>query len=60
VSAKTGLNVEEAVAGFVLEIARERVEAVELKDLYLWFLLGLNEDFDDDLLQEAQELLVDL
>jgi hypothetical protein len=59
-SAKTGLNVEKAIASYAWEIARKQVDIIDPKDLYLHFLLELNEDFDDDLLQEALELLVDL
>ena len=32
---------------------------VEMKDIYLNFLLHLNQDFDDDLMQDAIELLED-
>jgi hypothetical protein len=60
VSAKTSRKLEKTVSEFALEIAREQSESVDLKEIYLNFLLGLNEDFDDDLLQEALELLVDL
>ena len=30
-----------------------------LRDIYLSFLLELNEDFDDDLMQDATKILVD-
>jgi hypothetical protein len=32
---------------------------IELQDAYMMFLLHLNEDFDDDLLLEAVDLLID-
>jgi len=31
-----------------------------MKDLYMNMLLFINDDFDDDLLQETMEILVDL
>jgi len=31
-----------------------------MKDLYMNMLLSINEDFDDDLLQDTMEILVDL
>ena len=58
VSAKTGENVKEVLDGFFFEVVRERVRLVEMKDEYMTMLLGLNEDFDDDLLQDAMEMLV--
>ena len=57
-SAKNGENVEEALSGFVLEILKDRVKLVEMRDVFLTMLLRLNEDFDDDLLQDAMEMLV--
>jgi hypothetical protein len=33
---------------------------MDLSNQYLQFLLHLNEDFDDDLLQDAMSLLIDL
>jgi len=36
------------------------VEVVPMKDLYMNMLLSINEDFDDDLLQDTMEILVDL
>ena len=31
-----------------------------MQDLYMNMLLSINEDFDDDLLQDTMEILVDL
>ena len=53
VSAKTGENVKDTMRGFVFEILREKVRLINMKDEFLTMLLGLNEDFDDDLLQDA-------
>jgi len=36
------------------------VEVVPMQDLYMNMLLSINEDFDDDLLQDTMEILVDL
>jgi hypothetical protein len=49
--------VEKSLCDWEREMARK--EAVNLKDIYLDFLLVLNEDFYDNLLQEVIELLVD-
>jgi hypothetical protein len=60
VSAKTGENVEPAVREFVIKILKKKVKLAHLKDIYMTMLLHLNDDFDDDLLQDAMEILVDL
>jgi hypothetical protein len=60
VSALSSKGVEEAFSRFVLEIVKDDVSLVRLKDVYMSFLLQLNEDFDDDLLLDAIDLLVDL
>jgi hypothetical protein len=60
VSAKTGQNIAEVLTFFGVEIAKKKADVVESKDIYMTFLLALNEDFDDDFLREAIELLVDL
>lgn len=39
------------------EIVLKKVWMYEKKDLYMTFLLEINEDFDDDLLMDAIELL---
>jgi hypothetical protein len=36
------------------------VKVIPVKDRYMYLLLHLNEDFDDDLLLDAIRLLVDL
>jgi hypothetical protein len=36
------------------------LEKIAWKDIYMNFMLAINEDFDDDLLQDAMGLLVDL
>jgi hypothetical protein len=60
VSAKTGKNVEETIREFIIKIIRSKVDCMSLKDTYMMMLLHINEDFDDDLLQDAMETLVDL
>jgi hypothetical protein len=42
------------------EVTLEIKEIMDLSNQYLQFLLHLNEDFDDDLLQDAMSLLIDL
>ena len=60
VSAKTGQNVHEAHMDLVNKIVqRKGINSLPLKDIYMMFLLQLNEDLDDDLLQDAMEVLVD-
>ena len=56
-SAKTGEGVREAFSELIINAIRLRV-CPPLKDIYMTFLLWLNEDFDDDLLQDAMELTV--
>ena len=60
VSAKTGENVEDAINKFLYEVLWEKAELVPLKDIFMSFLLHLNEDFDDDLLLDAMDILVSL
>ena len=58
VSAEAGTSVRRVIDAFMLEIVSEKVGgALPWKDIYMTFLLYLNEDFDDDLLQDATELL---
>jgi hypothetical protein len=57
VSHEPGENIEEALMGLIFECVKDKFE---LKDKFMSFLLHLNEDFDDDLLLDALELLVDL
>ena len=51
-SAKTGENVE-FLNDFVYEVVKERVKLISMMEIYMTMLLWLNEDFDDDLLQDA-------
>ena len=37
-----------------------KIEKLAWKDIFMTFLLAINEDLDDDLLQDAMDLLVDL
>jgi hypothetical protein len=60
VSAKTGQNVRETFRNFIRKIIESKVEVIPLKDLYMNMLLCVNEDFDDDLLQDAIQMLVDI
>ena len=55
VSAKTNDNLEKTMNEFIFEIVKEKIKV--LKDIYMNFLLFLNEDFDDDLLFDAISLL---
>ena len=56
VSAKTGKNVEAVFSELVLNIVKEEL-AFPRKDIYMTFLLHLEDNFDDDLLMDAMELL---
>ena len=58
VSAKTGDNIHETLDKFIFDVAKKYIVPVELKDIFMTFLLLLNENFDDDLLQDALEMLV--
>jgi hypothetical protein len=60
VSSATGDNLEKAVIGFVETVALRELEAIDPRDVYMGFLLALNEDFDDDLLQDVLRLLTDI
>lgn len=46
--------------GDVSEISVTTKRLMTPKEMYLHFMLHINEDFDDDLLQDAVELLTDL
>jgi len=52
--------VRKTIEDIVRLIVKNKSIEVKSIDLYMWMLLHLNEDFDDDLLQEATSLLVDL
>ena len=58
-SAKTGNKVESAISDFTLETAQDLIEVIPLKDIYMQFLLHLNEGFDDDLLMDCIGMLTD-
>ena len=58
VSAKTGDNIHETLDKFIFDVAKKYIVPVELKDIYMTFLLSFYDNFDDDLLQDALELLV--
>ena len=49
VSAKTGLNIDKAMDKF----AKDVVNSVSIKDLYMHLLFFFNEDFDDVLLHDV-------
>jgi hypothetical protein len=53
-------QVNRVIESLLLAIVLQTLEAVEMKDVFMCFLLTLSKDFDDDLLQDAMELLVDL
>ena len=57
VSAKTGQNVREVLGVWLEDMLSVHFKAAPLKDIFMTFLLSLNDNFDDDLLQEAIELL---
>ena len=59
VSAKSGLKVESALSNLIFETVIHKTKIFPVKDIYMTFLLGLNDDFDDDLLQDAIEILAD-
>ena len=42
---------------FHLNYSIRKIKIFDLKEIYLTFLLYFNEDFDDDLLQDALEVL---
>ena len=57
VSAKTGLNINKAMTKFAEETLESKAIHVPARDIYMNFLLFLNEDFDDDLLSDVIHLL---
>ena len=57
VSAKNGVNINQTLINFILKVGESKVNNFELKDIYMNFLLNIFEDFDDDLLQDAIEIL---
>ena len=59
VSAKTGDNVKSAIDDFILSIVRGQVTVLAWKDVYMIWLLFINVDFDDDLLQDIMEMVAD-
>ena len=59
VSAKTGDNVRSAIDDFILSIVKGQVTVLAWKDVYMTWLLLINVDFDDDLLQDIMEMVVD-
>ena len=58
VSAKTGNSVARALDSFIERIVKKKKRLLPWKDIYMLWLLSLNEDFDDDLLQDAVEMLM--
>ena len=44
----------------VRTITKSKVDVIPKKDVYMNMLLHINEDFDDDLLRDTMDLLVDL
>jgi len=38
----------------------KKIKTIALKDVYMSLLLGISDDFDDELLLDAMEILVDL
>ena len=40
------------------KVLEEKIHMFPLKDIFIHFMLHLNEDFDDDLLQDAMSILV--
>ena len=58
-SAKTGSNIESTINDFIEEIVIDRMSIVPWKDIYMLWLLALNDNFDDDLLQDAVQMLMD-
>ena len=57
ISAKTKENFEETLNKFVFEVVKEHIRLAPMKDIFMTFLLELNEDFDDDLLLDVIRML---
>ena len=57
VSAKKGTSIKRAINEQVLSIVKGKLSLISLKDIYMQFLLFFEEEFDDDLLQDAMETI---
>ena len=44
---------------FIKEVVIRKGVDLPMKEIYMFFLEGLNEDFDDDLFLDAMRLLID-
>ena len=53
-------KIPEVLTDFSKEVALGLVEHIPLKDVYMNFLLWINDDFDDDLLMDALGFLVNI
>jgi len=53
-------NLKKIIENLVKQVIQNKHLEVRMIDIYMEMLLHLDEDFDDDLLQEAITLLVDL
>jgi hypothetical protein len=57
IDAYSGGNVQQTMMNLLFEVAKAKLN---MKDLYIMLLLHINDDFDDDLLLDAMDLLADL
>ena len=51
---------DKTLDAFLMKLLSCKLPRYEWKEVYMNFLLHINEDFDDDLLQDAMQLLVDM
>ena len=51
---------DKTLDAFLMKLLSCKLPRYEWKEVYMNFLLHINEDFDDDLLQDAMQLLVDI
>ena len=53
-------NLNEKLTSFAKEVTKIKIEHIPLKEVYMSFLLSIDDNFDDDLLMDAIECLVGL
>ena len=51
---------DKTLDAFLMKLMTYKLPKYEWKEVYMSFLLHINEDFDDDLLQDSMQLLVDM
>jgi len=52
--------VDNNLDAFLIKLLTDKLHNYEWKEVYMSFLLHINEEFDDDLLQDVIQLLVDM